>query len=67
MGPVALPVLAEFLKDPKAGVRQAAAWALRGMGPEAEAALPALPEFLNDPEAAVREAGLGPCAGSAQR
>ena len=39
-----------------AGVRQAAAVALGGIGPEAKTAVPALTDLLNDKERAVRHA-----------
>lgn len=44
----------EMLKDPDAGVRSAAAWALSQMGPAGVKGVPALAKSLSDPDPSVR-------------
>ena len=52
--PAAVPALINTLKDSYEGVREAAAWALGKIGPEAKTATPALIEALKDIEESVR-------------
>jgi HEAT repeat protein len=54
MGPIVIPTVTQALKDPKTGVRLAAADIITRLGPAASAAAPRLIEALNDPEEAVR-------------
>ncbi len=53
---VAVPALAEALKDENAFVRRDAAGALGGFGPEAKPAVPSLTAALKDKEHSVRQA-----------
>ena len=48
VGPEAIPLLIQALKETEARVRQGAAKALGSFGPEARAAIPALTEALDD-------------------
>lgn len=62
LGPAAVPVLIELLGDPDGATREAAAMALRRIGPRAAAAVPALLAMLRSDEgaefaAAVRTLG----------
>jgi len=50
----AVPGLTEALRDENPSVREAAALALREMGPEAKAAIPALAQLLRDPDGYIR-------------
>lgn len=56
VGPDAVPLLVEALRDSRAPVRRAAAKALAVIGPEAKEALPALLTSLHDQDADVRQA-----------
>ena len=46
--------LTDALRDPSPGVRDAAAMALREMGPDAKPAIPALAQMLRDPDGYLR-------------
>lgn len=52
MGPAAVPALINALKSKNPAVRQAAAWGLRYLGPDAHDAVPALAELVKTDEKA---------------
>jgi HEAT repeat protein len=55
IGPDSVPALADYLLDPREGVRVAAAGHLGQFGAKARPVLPALLNTLNDPSPWVRE------------
>ena len=68
IGPLAIPILTDLLKDDDWRVRQAAALAIAAMGSEAKSAIPALGLLREDKDRTVRRivdsafTELGPCA-----
>ena len=68
IGPLAIPILTDLLKDDDWRVRQAAVLAIAAMGSEAKSAIPALGLLREDKDRTVRRivvlafSELGPCA-----